>query len=151
MADQGGGLDEPPLFGPGGRIPTAPAVTLTRQSDIATLRKGWLPRHTVAMILLSPLLFLVYNAALGRGFSDPLWGLVTAAMALVAALTLATYLPLRGTRAEPGSSCAVMAGLFVPGAAILLNQATGPLSGALALGILSVGLWWRLSGTSACG
>jgi hypothetical protein len=151
MPEEGRGFDEPPLFGPTGRIPRAQAVTLTRQPGIAALRKGWLPRHTVAMIVLSPLLFLAYNAALGRGFHDPLWGWLTGAMSLVAALTLTTYLPLRGTRLEPGSSCAVMAGLLVPGAAILLNQATGTFSGALALGILGLGLWQRLSGTSACG
>ena len=151
MPDEGRRFDQPPLFGPGGRIPTAQAVTLTRQPGITALRKGWLPRHTVAMIVVSPLLFLAYMSALGGGFYDPLWGLLTGAMSLVAALILTTYLPLRGTRMAPGSSCAVMAGLLVPGAAVLLNQATGIFSGALALGILSLGLWQRLSGTSACG
>jgi len=151
MPPDGREFDEPPLFGPNGRIPTVQAVTLTRQPGITTLRKGWLPRHTVAMTILSPLLFLAYKTALGVGFVDPLWNLLVGGMSLVAALILTTYLPLRGTRMAPGSSCAVMAGLLVPGAAILLNQATGTFNGALALGILSLGLAQRLSGTTACG
>ena len=44
-----------------------------------------------------------------------------------------------------------MSGLLVPGAAILLHQGSGPLSGALTLAILSLGLWQRVSGTSTCG
>ena len=144
-------VDQPPLFGPGGRIPTARAVTRARQPGFTALRKGWLPRHTVAMVVTSPLLFLAYNAALGSGFVDPVWSLLTGAMSLVGALILTTYLPLRGAGRAVGSSCAVMAGLLVPGAGILLHQATGPMGGALALGILSLGLVQRVSGTSACG
>lgn len=144
-------VDQPPLFGPGGRIPTARAVTSVRQPGFTVLRKGWLPRHTVAMVVLSPLLFLAYNAALVTGSVDPVWSLLTGAMSLIAAMILTTYLPLRGAGRVQGSSCAVMAGLLVPGAGILLHQATGPLGGALALGILSLGLLQRVSGTSACG
>ena len=143
--------DPPPLFGPGGRIPTARAVARVREPGPTALRNGWLPRHTVAMVVLSPLLFLAYNAALGSGFVDPVWNLLTGAMSLVAALILATYLPMRGAGRAVGSSCAVMAGLLVPGAGILLHQATGTMGGALALGILSLGLVQRVSGTSACG
>lgn len=142
---------DPPLFGPDGRIPTAQAVTLTRQPGIESLRKGWLPRHTVAMVALSPLLFLAYNAALGVGFGDPIWSVLTGAMAVIAALILTTYLPLRGAQRAQATSCAVMSGLLVPGAAILLHQGTGPLSGALTLAILSLALWQRVSGTSTCG
>jgi hypothetical protein len=151
MSREGRGADQPPLFGPGGRIPAAQAVALTRQPSMKALREGWLPRHTVAMVALSPLLFLVYNAALGVGFGDPVWSVLIGAMAVVAALILATYLPRRGAQRVHGSSCAVMAGLLVPGAAVLLHQGTGPLSGALALAILSLGLWQRISGTSTCG
>lgn len=143
--------DPPPLFGPGGRIPTARAVARVRQPGFNALWKAWLPRHTVAMVVLSPLLFLAYNAALGSGFVDLVWNLLTGAMSLVAALILATYLPMRGAGRAVGSSCAVMAGLLVPGAGILLHQATGTMGGALALGILSLGLVQRVSGTSACG
>src|SRR5664280_1200871 len=97
--------DQRPLFGLDGRIPTVQAVTLTRQSGLTTLRKGWLPRHSAAMILLSPALFLMYKSALAAGLDGP---------------------------------------------AFLLNQATGPLGGALALAVLGLGLTQRLSGTSAC-
>jgi hypothetical protein len=103
------------------------------------------------MIALSPLLFAAYHAALGIGWGDPVWSVLIGGMALVAALILTTYLPLRGDRSSPGSSCAVMAGLLVPGAAILLHEGTGPLSGVFALAILGLGLWQRISGTSACG
>ena len=134
-------VDQPDLFGPKGRIPTVAAVTLTRQSGITSLRKGWLPRHTVAMVVLSPLVFGGYTAALGAGLHDPLG----------AALILTTYLPLRGAVPAAGSSCAVMAGLLVPGAGILLSQGSGIFGGVIALGILSLGLAQRVSGTSACG
>lgn len=151
MPADGRESDETPLFGPHGRIPAVQAVALTRPSGITTLRNGWLPRHTVAMMVLSPLLFIGYSAALGVEFVDPFWTLLLGVMSLAAALILTTYLPLRAARPAQGSSCAVLAGLLVPGAGILLSQATGILSGALALGILSLGLWQRVSGTSACG
>lgn len=152
MPNGGREAKPPPLFGPGGRIRTAQtAVTLTRPSVTTSLRNGWLPRHTVAMVALSPLLFLTYNAALGGGWGEPTWSVLTGAMAVTAALILTTYLPLRGAQRAQGSSCAVMAGLLVPGAAILLHQATGPFSGAPALAILGLGLWQRVSGTSTCG
>ena len=144
-------LDEPPLFGPQGRIPTVQVVTLTRESGLVALRKGWRPRHTLAMLLLSPMVFVGYTAALGPGSMDPLWTLLLGAMSLVAALILTTYLPLRGAGPAVGSSCTVMAGLLVPGAGILLSQASGIASGAIALGILGLGLVQRVSGTSACG
>lgn len=150
MPQDGREIDEVPLLGPNGRIPTVQAVTLARPSDFTTLRKGWAPRHTVAMIVLSPLLFAGYTAALGAGFNDPLWSLLVAALSLVAALILTTYVPLPGTRIAPGSSCTLLAGVAVPVAAVLLNQATGPLEGALALGVLGLGLWQRLSSSSAC-
>lgn len=142
--------DQRPLVGPGGRIPAVQAVTLTRQSVRTTLHEGWLPRHSAAMIVLSPALFLVYRSVLGAGLDNAARNLLVGGMALVAALILTTYLPLRGAGRSPGSSCAAMSGLLVPGAAILLNQATGVLSGALALVVLSLGLWQRLSGSSAC-
>jgi len=151
MPREGRKVDQPPLFGPNGRVPTVQAVTLARPSVITALRKGWLPRHTVAMVALSPLLFVGYKAALGSEFDDPSWNLLIGGMTVTAALILTTYLPLRATRTTPGASCAAMAGLLVPGAAILLGQATGLFSGALALGVLCLGLWQRLSGASACG
>ena len=65
-------------------------------------------------------------------------------------MILTTYLPLRGTQRATASSCGAMPGLLVLGAGILLHQGTGILAGALALAVLSLGLWQRLSGTSAC-
>lgn len=143
--------DQRPLMGPNGRFPSIQAVTLTRPSALTTLRTGWLPRHTAAMAVLSPLVFLMYGSALGRGFDSAPWNVLVGAMALVAALILTTYLPAPGARRAAASSCAVMAGLLVPAAALLLNQVAGIAGGVLALGILILGVWQRLSGTSTCG
>jgi hypothetical protein len=141
MPVDGRRADQPPMFGPGGRIPAVQAVTLTRPSIIRTLRQGWLPRHSVALVLLSPLLFFGYSAASGSALATPLGDVLVGAMAVVAALVLTTYLPLGG---------ATRGGLLVPGAGILVHQATGPLSGGLGLAILGLALWQRLSGASAC-
>ena len=143
--------DERPLFGPTGRIPSVQAVTLTRQSGISVVRKGWQLRHTAALLVVSPFMFAAYWAAIGAGVTDPAVTILVGAMSVVAATILTTYIPLRGAERSPGSSCAAMPALLVPGAGILLHQATGPLGAALALSILGLGLWQRLSGTSACG
>ncbi len=140
-----------PLLGPGGLIPAVEAVSLKRQSGIAALRGGWLPRHTVALVVLTPVLFLAYRSALVTGATDLTWNLLLGAMAVVGSMIITTYLPLRGAQRAAGASCALMAGLLVPGATLMLNGATTPLSGLLALGVLGLGLWQRLSGTSTCG
>jgi hypothetical protein len=150
MPVDGRRADQPPMFGPGGRIPAVQAVTLTRPSIIRTLRQGWLPRHSVALVLLSPLLFFGYSAASGSALATPLGDVLVGAMAVVAALVLTTYLPLGGATRGGASSCALMGALLVPGAGILVHQATGPLSGGLGLAILGLALWQRLSGASAC-
>ena len=143
--------DQHPLFGPTGRIPAVQAVTLARESGIAAVRKGWRLRHTVAMIVLSPLVFVSYKAALAVGIVDPGLTVLIGLMSLVAAMILTTYLPLRGAQRAAASTCGAMPALLVLGAGFLLHQATGTLGGALALAVLSLGLWQRLSGTSACG
>ena len=143
--------DQRPLFGPTGRIPAIQAVTLTRQSGISAVRKGWRLHHTVAMIVLTPLVFVSYNAALVAGVADPGVRVLIGAMSLVAAMILTTYLPLRGAERAAASTCGAMPALLVLGAGFLLHQATGTLGAALAFAILGLALWQRLSGTSACG
>lgn len=64
---------DPDLPGMWSRIPSAAAVPAGRPSGIAALRAGWLPRHTVAMMVLTPALFLAYRSALGSDL-DPSWG-----------------------------------------------------------------------------
>lgn len=142
--------DRPPLFGPGGRIPTVQAVTLTRPSIISTLRQGWLPRHWVAFVVLSPLLFLAYTAASGPALANLVGDVLLGTMAGIAALILTSYLPLRGATKGAMASCALMPALLAPGAGILLHQGPGTLSGGLGLAILSLALWQRLPGASAC-
>lgn len=151
MSPVGRDTSQAPLFGPGGRIPAVQAVTLTRPSGVAALRAGWLPRHTLAMVVLSPLIFTGYAAALGTGISNPLWVVLLGAMSLIAALILTTYLPLRGKGPTAAASCTMLAGLLVPGAGALLSQGAGLTGGVMALAILILGLWQRISGTSACG
>ncbi len=143
--------DQRPLFGPDGRIPAVQAVTVARESGIAVVRKGWTVRHTMALVVLGPVVFLAYKGALSPGVDGLAMSLLIALMAVVAATTLTTYLPMRGAERASASSCAAMPGLLVVGAGFLLHQATTPLGAALAIVILGVGLWQRLSGTSACG
>lgn len=150
MTDHEPAADRRPLLGPGGRIPTVEAVAVTRQGGVAALRAGWLPRHTLAMLLLAPAAFLGYRSLPGADAS--LTGsLVVGAMSLLAALILTTYLPLRGAGSEGGSSCALAPLLLVPMAGFLLNGPASTGGAFMALGILAVGLVQRLSGASACG
>lgn len=146
-----GGTDSGPLFGPGGRIPQVRAVALTRSSGIAALRRGWLPQHWVSMVVLSPLLFILYRTTFVNGLADVFVAAVSGGLALVAALVLTTYLPLRGAQRAPGSSCTMLPAMLVPAAAVLVHQTAGPIGGALAVTVLSLALWQRLSGASACG
>lgn len=151
MIDREAGLDQRPLLGPGGRIPAVQAVAVKQQGGIAALRAGWLPRHTLAMLLLTPTAFFGYRAALGSGW-DTLTGLlVVLAMSTVGALILTTYIPLRGAESTGVSSCALMPALLVPMAAFLVNSPAATGSGFLALGLLGVGLVQRVSGARACG
>lgn len=143
--------EEGPLFGPSGRIPAVQAVVLSRASGITALRHGWLPRHWVSMVVLSPLLFVLYRATFVGGLEGVFVDAISGGLALVAALVLTTYLPLRGVQRAPGASCAMMPAMLVPAAAVLVHQTAGPIGGALALTILSLALWQRLSGASACG
>lgn len=149
MAPRGPDSDQQ-LFGPSGRIPVVDAVSLKRASGLDALREGWRPRHTVAMLVLTPVAFLGYRAVLQPGGDDPVWLVLIAGLALLAALILTTYLPLRGAQRSDASACTLVAGLLVPAAALVLNDA-GYLSGLLALGLLGLGLGQRLSGASACG
>lgn len=145
------GTDRGPLFGPGGRIPQVKVVALTRSSGITALRQGWLPRHWVSMVVLSPLLFILYRTTFVSGLADVFVTAVSGWLALVAALVLTTYLPLRGVQRAPGSSCTMMPAMLVGAAAVLVHQTAGPIGGALAVIVLSLALWQRLSGASACG
>ena len=140
-----------PLYGPGGRIPAVEAITLTRVSAINAFRAGWRLRHTVAMIVLSPLLFLAYQAALGSGLDEVLWQLIVAAMAVLAAAILTSFVPPLGEQQALGSPCTVMTALAVPATGIILHQANGTLSGAIAVAILALSLWQRVGRTSTCG
>lgn len=151
MADPRRGSHSGPLFGPDGRIPAVEAVKAAEVSGVLAFRAGWRLRHTVAMIVLSPLLFLAYQAALGSGLDEVLWLLIVAAMAVLAAAILTSFVPPLGEQQALGSPCTVMTALAVPATGIILHQANGPLSGAIAVAILALSLWQRVGRTSTCG
>lgn len=150
MLADGRRTDQSPMFGPHGRIPALDAVALRRPSALSTLRAGWLPRHTLALLLLSPLLFLGYLASAGDSLANLQGYLLIGAMAVVGALVLSTYLPLRGATRGAASSCALMPALLVPGAGMMLDQPSWAASAGFGLAILGFALWQRLSGASAC-
>lgn len=151
MIDPEARVDQRPLLGPGGRIPAVKAVAVERQGGVAALRAGWLPRHTLAMLLLTPTLFFGYRAALGAGWDGVSGLLVVLAMSAVAALILTTYIPLRGAVGPGVSSCALMPALLVPMAAFLVNSPAATGSAFMALGVLGVGLVQRVTGARSCG
>ena len=142
-------VDDRPLTGPGGRFGAAPGVTIRKRSGVRALREGWLPRHTVAMAVVTPALGYVYLTSLVMSMT-PAWAVIIGARAVMGALVVTTYLPMRGATAGVGSSCSLMAGLVVPMVAVLLSGATSLASGAMALALLTVALAQRLSGASAC-
>lgn len=80
------------------------------------------------------------------------WLTLLALPSLLGALVLASYVPASGRRVEIGCSpCAVMAGLTLVGASLVVNaypaQAVGPL---LAAAITLYGLVQRLGDTQTC-
>lgn len=150
MPADGRRTDQSPMFGPHGRIPALDADALGRPSALSTLRAGWLPRHTLALLLLSPLLFLGYLASAGAALANLHGYLLIGAMAVIGALVLTTYLPLRGATRGVVSSCALMPALLVPGAGMMLDQATWAVSAGFGFALLGFALWQRLSGASAC-
>ncbi|HSN43992.1 MAG TPA: hypothetical protein VLR88_08040 [Propionibacteriaceae bacterium] len=141
--------DTRPLTGPDGRFPSVAAVTVRKESGVRALREGWLPRHSLTMAVLTPALAYVYLTSLVMSLT-PAWALIIGMLAVMGALVVTTYLPLRGGTAGVGSSCSLMAGLVVPMVAVLLSGATSLASGAMALALLTVAMAQRLSGASAC-
>ena len=132
-----------------GRVPTTMPVLLPKRGGAASLREGWLPRHTVVMVVATPLLVLGYLSTLDASLSST-WALVIGALGLLGALVVTTYVPLRGAGVGAASSCALMAGIAVPMSFVVVDGATSVTSGVLALGIVAMALAQRLSGTSAC-
>lgn len=137
-----------PLFGPRGRIPVATAVALPRPGGFGAYRQGWAVRHTLAAVLMAPLLFLAYGGAaqrLGVG-----WQLVVAIAALMGAVLLATYLPLRGLPREAASPCLAMPAAMVLAAGVMLTAPATAFTATVALLALGFGLFQRVFVPSSC-
>lgn len=138
---------------------TDPDPTVRPPQDDVLVRRpargqeaGGVPRRLVAGVLTAPALFLLLLGA-GGGWAptEPVWTAVVAAAALVGAITLASYVPLRGEglRTTLGCSpCAAASALTVLGAAFVLGSGPHQASMAVvALGLVAFGLYQRRTGT----
>ena len=110
------------------------------------------PRRVIAALLAFPLLLWGFRTSLPPTVApSPGWWALLAAVSALAALTLATYLPL--TRADRGgaSPCAAAAVVFVVLAAVALGSArSSAWSGVPALALALMALGQRRLGAAAC-
>ncbi len=123
----------------------------------------WSLRHALAIALLTPLWFVVYRAAVGAAADDSVaWTAGLVGLALLAAMTVATYLPsarrTSGQQCAPRSPaaaiapCAATPVFSVALATIVLTGATAtPVVGVLALVLVLLGLGQRLLVPAGCG
>ena len=142
-----------PLQGLSERIPSVRAVTSPAPSGPAAWLRAWSGRHTVASLVLAPVLFLAYRSAAGPTVAgDSAWTVLLALTALVGAGALATYLPQpRDAVRTLGSPCATLAGAHVLLAAVMLTTGHSvPMRGVFAFGMVLFALVQRLSGSAAC-
>jgi hypothetical protein len=129
---------------------------LATRTVFANAAGSWPLRRTVAVAVLSPLLFVLLIASAGGWAPEASlgWTAIVAVMALAAAATLATYLPRPGAgrKLELGCTpCAVVAALSVLGAAVVLGTSPYDVSTAvLALVVVGFGLAQRLTNPSTC-
>lgn len=129
-------------------LPLSPGSADPEQT-VATSRLPLPVRRLVAMVVGAPVL-LVALAGSGGGFAgaSPGWIALVALTSLLGAVTVASFVPLRGQRlveARGCAPCAAVALLTVLGAAILLGFAPGEVSMAVtALALVAAGLLRRL-------
>lgn len=120
-----------------------------------TVGSAWSRRRTAVAAALTPPLGLgLVTAGGGWAPGHALWTVVVVLAAVVAAATLATYLPLprAHSRRDPGcSQCSAAAAVTVAAAAVLLAVAPHQLLMAvIALAATSVGLLQRLTASATC-
>lgn len=123
----------------------------------------WSLRHALAIALLTPLWYAVYRAAVGTPAGDSVaWTAGLVGLAVLAAMTVATYLPPARRTSEQRcasrtpvagmSPCAATPVLSVALATIVLTGATAtPVVGVLALVLVLLGLGQRLLVPAGCG
>ncbi len=126
----------------------------TSRGRLVKLRGLWPLRRLLAVAALSPTVFVVLIAASGGWAvaASPGWTALVAAVALVSAATLATYLPRRGSSLDLGCTpCAAVAALSVPASFFVLSSAPHDVPTAvLAVGISAFGLMQRLNNPVTC-
>jgi multisubunit Na+/H+ antiporter MnhF subunit len=125
----------------------------TARRGPATWLRAWSGRHTVAVIALAPVLFLVYRSAAGPTIvGDPAWTVLLGLISTVGAATVATYLPQpHAADGSWSSPCATLAGAHVVVAAVMLSTGPSvPMRGVLAFGMVLFALIQRLSGSATC-
>ncbi len=144
----------------------------TRQSDtrrdIATRPTRWRPprrwsrRNTVATVALTPLWYAGYRAAVGAPADDNLgWTLGLLGLALLAAATVATYLPaarpdeascsIRPARGGVAPCAATPIFSTVLAAVVLGGAVATSMAGVFALVLILMGLAQRLLLPAGCG
>lgn len=133
--------------------------------DVAPLRSlrasppGWVeslvhPRRALGTVLLLPLTSWAARSSLPVDLvPGPAWWVVLATVGLLAAATLASYVPLpRGAPRSAGGPCARGAVFFVVLSFLVLGSATTEVvTAAPALLLVAMGLGQRLVGATACG
>jgi peptidoglycan/LPS O-acetylase OafA/YrhL len=120
-------------------------VDLTAHAALAPIAAGagrWPVRRRVAAAALAALLAVVVAVTSGWDVGRaPLWSALTLATIVLAALTLATYLPARGQGWRPDlgcGSCALVAG-FAAGAGTWLAVSSAFDGGTASLGLALAG------------
>lgn len=126
----------------------AEAVVLPR--GLAAVRAGWTRRHTVLAALSALVMFAVYRGAAGEAVAGWAWYLVVATAGVMAGLSVALYLPLRGLPREPFSPCFVMPIAMIMAAGVLFGQGPSPFTATVALALLAFAVARRATGVNAC-
>lgn len=115
---------------------------------------GWPRQRRVAVLVLMPVMAAIFVVVSGTpvGHASVTWLLLVAVAATLAAAVLASYLPLKSRRLEPGCApCAAMSALTVVGAMLALNNFGSMLIGpALAIAVTLFGLTQRIGQTETC-
>lgn len=105
-------------------------------------------RRLITMAAVAPALFASLNAAAGHG-APASWLVAVAAFSLIAGAVLATYVPEQGWRPNVGCyPCAVVSvGSVIVGVSLVTGAPHVLSSAILALGVVTLGMWQRLTGT----
>lgn len=136
--------------------PTAPLVRDGAARRFARVRAVWPPRRLAVVAVASPALLALLIVVSGPGttVTPPGWFALVALVAVVAAATLATYVPLPGTgrRLDIGCTpCASAAAVSVLIAVGVVSSASHDVPTAiLGLGVAGFGLRQRLANPTTC-